>query len=45
VNRLVDLDEILYAGTAIKGDLDVIFFNLVAPAIPKWRTFKLVRWL
>jgi hypothetical protein len=26
----VDLDEILYGGDDIEGDLDAIFFNIVA---------------
>jgi hypothetical protein len=34
----VDLDEILYGG-------DDILFNSVASTIPKWRTFKLLRWV
>jgi hypothetical protein len=45
LNRLVDLDEILYGGDDIEGDLDFILFNSVASTIPKWRTFKLLRWL
>jgi hypothetical protein len=32
-------------GHAIKGDLDTIIFNLVASAIPNWRTFRLLRWI
>jgi hypothetical protein len=34
LNQLVDLDEILYGGDATEGDLDAIFFNLVASTIP-----------
>jgi hypothetical protein len=34
-----------YAGDAIEDDLDATFFNLIASAIPKWRTFKLLRWV
>jgi hypothetical protein len=34
MNQLVDLDEILYGGDDIVGDLNAIFFNLVASAIP-----------
>jgi hypothetical protein len=45
LNGLVDLDEILYGGGDIEGDLDAIFFNLVALTIPKWRTFKHMRWM
>jgi hypothetical protein len=40
----VDLD-ILYGGDDTAGDLDAIFFNLVASSIPQWRTFKLLRWV
>jgi hypothetical protein len=40
---MVDFREILHA---IEGNLDAIFFfNLVASAIPKLRTFKLLRWV
>jgi hypothetical protein len=41
----VDFHEIWYVGDAIEGDLDATFFNLVFSAIPKWRTFKLLRWV
>jgi hypothetical protein len=41
----VDFHEIWQAGDAIKDDLDVTFFNHVASAIPKWRTFKRLRWV
>jgi hypothetical protein len=41
----VDLDEILYAGDDIEDDLDSILFNAVASTIPKWWTFKLMRWV
>jgi hypothetical protein len=34
LNQLVDLNEILYGGDDIEGDLDAIFFNLVASTIP-----------
>jgi hypothetical protein len=30
---------------AIEGDLDAILFNSVTSTIPKWRTFKLLRWM
>jgi hypothetical protein len=43
LNRLVDLDEILYEGDDIEGDLDFILINPVASTISKW-TFKLLRW-
>jgi hypothetical protein len=41
----VDLDEILYGDDDIEGDLDSIPLNPVASSIPKWRTFKLLRWV
>jgi hypothetical protein len=41
----VDLNEILYGGDDIEDDLDSILFNAVASTIPKWRTFKLLRWV
>jgi hypothetical protein len=42
LNRLEDLDEILYGDDDIEGDLDSIILNPVASTIPKWRTFKLL---
>jgi hypothetical protein len=39
----VDFHEIRYAGDVTEDDPDATFFNLVASAIPKWRTFKLLR--
>jgi hypothetical protein len=45
LNRLVDFDEILYGGDGVEYYLDYILFNLVASTIPKWRTFKLLRWV
>jgi hypothetical protein len=41
----VDLDEILYGGDDIEDYLDSILFNAAALTIPKWRTFKLLRWV
>jgi hypothetical protein len=41
----VDLDEILYGDDDIEDDLDLILLNTVASTIPKWRTFKLLRWV
>jgi hypothetical protein len=32
-------------GHAIEDDLDAILFNPAASTIPKWRTFKLLRWM
>jgi hypothetical protein len=40
----VDLDEILYGGDNIEDDLECLL-NAVASTIPKWRTFKLLKWL
>jgi tryptophan 2,3-dioxygenase len=45
LNRLVDLDEILYGGDGIEDDHDYILFNAVASTIPKWLTFKVLRWV
>jgi hypothetical protein len=45
LNLLVDLDEILYGVDAIERDLYSILHNLVASTTPKWRTFKLLRWV
>jgi hypothetical protein len=41
----VDLDQILYGGDEIEGDLDSIFSKTAASAIPKWWTFKFVMWV
>jgi hypothetical protein len=41
----VDLVEILYGGDDTEDDLDSILFNAIASTIPKWRTFKLLRWV
>jgi hypothetical protein len=45
LNRLVDVDEILYGGDDIESDFKSILFNPVASIIPKWRTFILLRWV
>jgi len=45
LNRSLDLDEILYEDDDIEDDLDSILLNPVASTIPKWRTFKLLRWV
>jgi hypothetical protein len=42
MNRLVDLDEILYGGDDTEDGLYSMLFNAVASNIPKWRTFKLL---
>jgi hypothetical protein len=41
----VDLDEILYGSDGIEYYFYYILFNPVASTIPKWRTFKLLRWV
>jgi hypothetical protein len=41
----VDFNEILYGGDDIEDYLDSILFNVVALTIPKWLTFKLLRWV
>jgi hypothetical protein len=43
VNRF--FHELQYGGYVIEGDLNAIIFNPVASNIPKWRTFKLLRWI
>jgi hypothetical protein len=42
---LVDVDEFRYEGDDVEDDLDSIPLNAVALTIPKWRTFKLLRWV
>jgi hypothetical protein len=41
----VDFDEILYGGDAIQDDLNSTLLKALASTIPKWRTFKLLRWM
>jgi hypothetical protein len=41
----VYLDEISYGGDGIEYYLDYILFNPIASTIPKWLTFKLLRWV
>jgi hypothetical protein len=41
----VNLDAILYGSDDIEDYLDSILFNDVASTIPKWRTFKFLRWV
>jgi hypothetical protein len=43
LNRLVDLDEMLYGRDDIEDDLDSILLNTVASTILKWWTFKILR--
>jgi hypothetical protein len=45
LNRLADFDEILFGGDDIEYYLDYMLFNPIALNIPKWRTFKLLRWV
>jgi hypothetical protein len=40
----MDLDEILYGGDDVEGDLESILFSSIASTISKWRTFKFLRW-
>jgi hypothetical protein len=41
----VDLNEILHGVDDIEYDLDSILFITVSSTIPKWRTFKLLKWV
>jgi hypothetical protein len=45
LNQSVDFYEIQERGHAIEGDLNAIIFNAAAATIPKWWTFKLLRWI
>jgi hypothetical protein len=45
LNQLVDFYEIQKDGHAIEDDLDAVLINPVPSTIPKWRTFKLLRWM
>jgi hypothetical protein len=45
LNQLVDVYEIQSGGRAIEDDLGAMIFNAAAATIPKWRTFKLLRWM
>jgi hypothetical protein len=45
LNRLVDYNEIWQEGDDLDSDHETTFLNLVASAIPQWRTFKLLRWV
>jgi hypothetical protein len=40
----VDFDEILYVADDAEDDLHSVLLNLIAQTIPKWWTFKLLRW-
>jgi hypothetical protein len=41
----VDLDEILCGGDDIEDDLESLLLNAVTSTIPKWPSFKLLRWV
>jgi hypothetical protein len=41
----MDLDKILYGGDSTEYYLDSILFNSAASTMPKWRTFKFLRWV
>jgi hypothetical protein len=45
LNRLLDLDEILYDDDDIEDDIDSVMLNSVASTIPKWMTFNILWWL
>jgi hypothetical protein len=40
LNRLVDLDEILYGDDDIEDNVNTILLSPVATTIPKWRALK-----
>jgi hypothetical protein len=42
---IVGFELILYGGDDVEDDTDSMLLNLVAYTIPKWRTFKLLRWV
>jgi hypothetical protein len=42
---LVDVYEIQWGGHAIEGGLNAVLFNPVPSTIPKWWTFRLLRWM
>jgi hypothetical protein len=44
LNWSPDLDNIFYGSDGTEYYLDCILLNLVASTIPKWRTFKFLRW-
>jgi hypothetical protein len=44
LNRLVDLEEILYRGDDIEDDFNSILLNPVASTISEWQTLKCLRW-
>jgi hypothetical protein len=45
LNQLVDIYEIQYGDYSVEGDHYYILFNTVGGTIPKWRTFKHLRWI
>jgi hypothetical protein len=44
LNRLVDVDELLYEDDDIEDDLDSMLLSPVTSTISKWRTFTILRW-
>jgi hypothetical protein len=44
-NFSTDLEEILYGVDDSEDDLESALFNVIASTIPKWRAFKLPRWV
>jgi hypothetical protein len=45
VNQFVDFHRIQYRCQAIESDLNDIIFNPIASTIPKWHTFRLLKWM
>jgi hypothetical protein len=42
---MVECHEIQQGDHATEDDIDTIFSNPVASTVPKWQTFKLLRWM
>jgi hypothetical protein len=45
LNHLIDFHEIQQRDCVIKYYLYIIIFNLIVSTVPKWRTFKVLRWM
>jgi hypothetical protein len=45
LDRLVDMDEILYGGDDVGYYFYYMLFNPVSLTVPKWLTLKLLRWV
>jgi hypothetical protein len=45
LNRFVDLDDILYGGDTIVGDIDMITSNIMDSIILKWYRLKFLWWM